>query len=136
MRSAVSRRSAPWSSLVATLVLLPAPMFTHAFRSLSSLSSLRPVATTSRLRTIVSSPMAQLARGRPATVAYSAGATAEGSEETPEGVASSDGSSEYEPKAEFLRTMMDRGFFHQCTDLEALDEQLCKGTPVHFRPPI
>ena len=27
---------------------------------------------------------------------------------------------EYKPKSDFLRTIIERGFFHQCTDLETL----------------
>jgi tyrosyl-tRNA synthetase len=34
----------------------------------------------------------------------------------------------YEPKSEFLRVIHERGFFHQATDLEALDAQAAKGT--------
>ena len=37
---------------------------------------------------------------------------------------------EYKPKSEFLRTIIERGFFHQCTDLEALDARLMRGDPV------
>ena len=37
---------------------------------------------------------------------------------------------EYQPKSEFLRTIIERGFFHQCTDLEALDARLMRGDPV------
>ena len=37
---------------------------------------------------------------------------------------------EYKPKSEFLRTIRERGFFHQCTDLEALDARLMRGDPV------
>ncbi|QIK41008.1 tyrosine--tRNA ligase [Pontivivens nitratireducens] len=33
----------------------------------------------------------------------------------------------YQPKSEFLRTMIARGFMQDCTDLEALDEALLKG---------
>ena len=32
-----------------------------------------------------------------------------------------------EVKSEFLREVIRRGFLHQCTDLEALDQELCKG---------
>lgn len=39
-------------------------------------------------------------------------------------------SGDYEPTSPFLRTMIDRGFFHQCTDLEALDARLNGGQPV------
>jgi tyrosyl-tRNA synthetase len=31
------------------------------------------------------------------------------------------------PKSDFLKTLAERGFIHQCTDLEALDEQLLAG---------
>ena len=31
------------------------------------------------------------------------------------------------PKSEFLKTLVERGFIHQCTDLEALDAQLSAG---------
>jgi tyrosyl-tRNA synthetase len=31
------------------------------------------------------------------------------------------------PKSDFLRTLQDRGFIHQCTDLEALDAKAAKG---------
>ena len=37
---------------------------------------------------------------------------------------------DYQPKSEFLRTIIERGFFHQCTDLEALDARLMRGDPV------
>ncbi len=37
---------------------------------------------------------------------------------------------EYKPKSEFLRTIMERGFFHQCTNLAALDARLMTGDPV------
>ena len=33
----------------------------------------------------------------------------------------------YHPKSEFLATVMSRGFLADCTDLSALDEQMCKG---------
>ncbi|MGB0672140.1 MAG: tyrosine--tRNA ligase, partial [Rhodospirillales bacterium] len=35
-----------------------------------------------------------------------------------------------EPKSDFLRIVTERGFVHQCTDLEALDARLCEGAPV------
>jgi tyrosyl-tRNA synthetase len=38
--------------------------------------------------------------------------------------------STFKPKSEFLQTIMERGFFHQCTDLEGLDEALSQGEPV------
>ena len=31
------------------------------------------------------------------------------------------------PQSPFLKTLTERGFVHQCTDLAALDETLCKG---------
>ncbi|MCC2652905.1 MAG: tyrosine--tRNA ligase, partial [Microvirga sp.] len=31
------------------------------------------------------------------------------------------------PKSEFLKTLTERGFIHQCTDLAALDERLSAG---------
>ncbi len=34
---------------------------------------------------------------------------------------------DYQPKSAFLRTIIERGFFHQCTDLEALDDKLTSG---------
>ena len=37
---------------------------------------------------------------------------------------------EYKPKSEFLRTIIERGFFHQCTDLETLDARLMADAPV------
>ncbi len=37
---------------------------------------------------------------------------------------------DYKPKSEFLQTIIERGFFHQCTDLEALDKRLMRGDPV------
>ena len=37
---------------------------------------------------------------------------------------------EYKPKSEFLQIIIERGFFHQCTDLEALDKRLMRGDPV------
>ena len=35
-----------------------------------------------------------------------------------------------DPKSEFLRAMTTRGFLHQCTDFEALDEKAASGKPV------
>jgi len=35
-----------------------------------------------------------------------------------------------EPKSEFLRAMTQRGFMHQCTDFDALDEKAASGQPV------
>ena len=37
---------------------------------------------------------------------------------------------EYKPKSDFLRTIIERGFFHQCTDLETLDARLMADAPV------
>lgn len=34
---------------------------------------------------------------------------------------------EFAPQSEFLRTLIERGFLHQCTDLAALDQKLCAG---------
>ena len=34
------------------------------------------------------------------------------------------------PKSDFLRTIVERGYMHQCTDLDALDGEMAKGTPV------
>jgi tyrosyl-tRNA synthetase len=30
-------------------------------------------------------------------------------------------------KSDFLNVMQERGFFHQCSDLEGLDKKLCEG---------
>src|SRR3546814_1935520 len=32
------------------------------------------------------------------------------------------------PRSEFLRTLLDRGFIHQCTDLDALDPRALEGS--------
>lgn len=37
-----------------------------------------------------------------------------------------------EPRSEFLRDIVARGFMHQCTDLEALDEKAANGTVVAY----
>ena len=37
---------------------------------------------------------------------------------------------DYQPKSAFLRTIIARGFFHQCTDLAALDARLMTGDPL------
>ncbi|MCA8835038.1 MAG: tyrosine--tRNA ligase [Proteobacteria bacterium] len=37
---------------------------------------------------------------------------------------------EYKPKSEFLQTIIERGFFHDCTDLEALDKKLMQEKPM------
>ena len=37
-----------------------------------------------------------------------------------------------QPRSEFLRVIKDRGFFHQCTDLEGLDEHLSRGCVVGY----
>ena len=34
---------------------------------------------------------------------------------------------EFQPKSEFLKTLFARGFVHQCSDLEALDEKALTG---------
>ena len=42
------------------------------------------------------------------------------------------------PKSEFLKTLTERGFIHQCTDLAALDERLSAGPPLvilYLKPP-
>ena len=39
----------------------------------------------------------------------------------------------YQPKSEFLRTMVARGFMQDCTDFEALDEALLKGVVPGYR---
>jgi tyrosyl-tRNA synthetase len=44
--------------------------------------------------------------------------------------AESSSGANYVPTSPFLRTMIDRGFYHQCTDLEALDARLSGGQPV------
>src|SRR5215469_475035 len=36
------------------------------------------------------------------------------------------------PRSPFLATAHERGFIHQCTDLEALDERLCAGRVVAY----
>ena len=36
------------------------------------------------------------------------------------------------PASEFLRTIIDRGFMHQCTDTQALDEKAAAGTVVGY----
>ena len=37
-----------------------------------------------------------------------------------------------QPRSEFLRVIKDRGFLHQCTDLEGLDEHLSRGCVVGY----
>jgi tyrosyl-tRNA synthetase len=37
-----------------------------------------------------------------------------------------------EPKSEFLRAIVDRGFLHQATDFEGLDAALCEGTVTAY----
>ena len=37
---------------------------------------------------------------------------------------------DYQPKSAFLQIMLERGFVHQCTDLEALDKRLMQKLPV------
>ena len=39
---------------------------------------------------------------------------------------------EFSPQSEFLRTLVARGFVHQCTDLAALDRKLCAGPVVAY----
>lgn len=41
-------------------------------------------------------------------------------------------SPEFAPQSEFLRTLVERGFLHQCTDLAALDERLRAGPVVAY----
>ena len=36
-------------------------------------------------------------------------------------------------KSEFLKIMQERGFFYQCSDLEALDQKLCEGPQSAYR---
>ena len=36
------------------------------------------------------------------------------------------------PRSEFLRTMVDRGYMHQCTDLEGLDQRLADGVVTAY----
>ncbi|MBY5560079.1 tyrosine--tRNA ligase [Rhizobium leguminosarum] len=36
------------------------------------------------------------------------------------------------PRSDFLRTLSERGFLHQCTDLAALDSWLCSGTGAAY----
>src|SRR4030095_15350356 len=38
----------------------------------------------------------------------------------------------FRPRSDFLRTLAERGFIHQCTDLGALDMRLCAGTVVAY----
>src|SRR5262245_17928342 len=38
----------------------------------------------------------------------------------------------FRPRSDFLRTLAERGFIHQCTDLAALDKRLCGGTVVAY----
>ncbi len=38
----------------------------------------------------------------------------------------------FEPQSEFLRVLTERGFIHQCTDLEALDRELLRGGVVSY----
>ncbi|MGY8997877.1 MAG: tyrosine--tRNA ligase, partial [Alphaproteobacteria bacterium] len=37
-----------------------------------------------------------------------------------------------EPRSEFLRDIVARGFMHQCTDIDALDEKATNGTVVAY----
>ena len=34
---------------------------------------------------------------------------------------------DYTPKSEFLKIMLERGFIHQCTDIESLDKKMTDG---------
>jgi len=38
----------------------------------------------------------------------------------------------FRPRSDFLRTLAERGFIHQCTDLAALDQRLCAETVVAY----
>jgi tyrosyl-tRNA synthetase len=38
----------------------------------------------------------------------------------------------FTPRSDFLRVMIERGFLHQCTDLEGLDERLSKGVVTAY----
>jgi tyrosyl-tRNA synthetase len=38
----------------------------------------------------------------------------------------------FRPRSDFLRTLAERGFIHQCTDLAALDMRLCVGTVAAY----
>jgi tyrosyl-tRNA synthetase len=38
----------------------------------------------------------------------------------------------FRPRSDFLRTLAERGFIHQCTDLATLDERLCAGTVAAY----
>jgi len=40
--------------------------------------------------------------------------------------------SSFEPKSEFLKTMVDRGFLHSCTGIEELDKKLCEGVVTSY----
>jgi tyrosyl-tRNA synthetase len=42
------------------------------------------------------------------------------------------GNQPFRPRSHFLRTLAERGFIHQCTDLAALDTRLCAGTVVAY----
>jgi tyrosyl-tRNA synthetase len=42
------------------------------------------------------------------------------------------GDQPFRPRSDFLRTLAERGFIHQCTDLAALDRRLCAGTVVAY----
>ena len=39
---------------------------------------------------------------------------------------------DYKPQSDFLRCLQDRGFFHQCTDVAALDQRLKEGPIVAY----
>tara|TARA_B100001989_G_scaffold251748_1_gene231728 strand:+ start:1940 stop:3205 length:1266 start_codon:yes stop_codon:yes gene_type:complete len=40
--------------------------------------------------------------------------------------------SDYQPQSDFLRCLQERGFFHQCTDIAALDQRLKEGPIVAY----
>ncbi len=40
--------------------------------------------------------------------------------------------SKFQPKSEFLRTLISRGFLHQCSDLEALDQKAAAGEVIAY----
>ena len=42
------------------------------------------------------------------------------------------GDKPFRPRSDFLRTLAERGFIHQCTDLATLDKRLCAGTVVAY----
>jgi tyrosyl-tRNA synthetase len=40
--------------------------------------------------------------------------------------------SEFKPKSDFLRTLTERGFLHQCSDLEGLDQKAASGDLIAY----